>query len=118
MKPASRFALTGGLTGLLNGIFGAGGGLLAVPMLQKSGLPPKKAHATSIAVTLPLSLFSALLLFFGGVRAELWDVLLACAAGLPGAYTGSRLLSRINPSLLKRIFGGVMVVSAVRLFFR
>ena len=113
MKPTLKYALTGGITGLLNGIFGAGGGLLAVPMLKKSGLPAKKAHATSIAITLPLSLLSAILLFFGGIRGDI-----AAAAGLPGAWLGSRLLKRIDPSLLKRIFGGVMILSAVRLFFR
>ena len=113
-----KYALTGGVTGLLNGIFGAGGGLLAVPMLKKSGLTAKKAHATSIAITLPLSLLSAVLLFFGGIRGDIWNILLAAAAGLPGAWLGSRLLKRIDPSLLKRIFGGVMILSAVRLFFR
>ncbi len=118
MKPTLKYALTGGVTGLLNGIFGAGGGLLAVPMLKKSGLTAKKAHATSIAITLPLSLLSAVLLFVGGIRGDIWNILLAAAAGLPGAWLGSRLLKRIDPSLLKRIFGGVMILSAVRLFFR
>ena len=46
----------GALIGLLNGFFGSGGGILAVTLLQKQGLPSRQAHATSIAIILPLSL--------------------------------------------------------------
>ena len=38
----------GALIGLLNGFFGSGGGILAVTLLQKQGLPSRQAHATSI----------------------------------------------------------------------
>lgn len=118
MKASHKYVLTGLFTGLLNGLFGAGGGLLAVPMLQKCGLPARKAHATSLAVTLPLSVLSAVLLLTSGIQADVPSLLLTAAAGLPGAWIGARVLRRINPLLLKRIFGGVMIVSAVRLFFR
>ena len=50
-----------GLTaGILNGLFGAGGGVAVVPMLEKAGIEPKKAHATSISIILPLSLLSGI----------------------------------------------------------
>lgn len=35
-----KFILTGAAAGLLNGLFGAGGGMVVVPMLHKDGLPP------------------------------------------------------------------------------
>lgn len=44
--------------GLLNGFFGSGGGILAVALLEKKGLSPRQAHATSIALILPLSIIS------------------------------------------------------------
>lgn len=46
--------------------FGSGGGMIAVPMLEKGGSEAKKAHATSIAITLPLSIISGLVYFKGG----------------------------------------------------
>ena len=64
--------LGGGVTGLLNGLFGSGGGMVAVPLLEHGGLEPARAHATSIAVILPLTALSAELSvfrvggFFGG----------------------------------------------------
>ena len=43
--------------GAINGLFGAGGGMLAVPCLTYVwGLDEKSAHATAIAVILPLCL--------------------------------------------------------------
>ena len=60
MKNTGKFAVTGGLAGLCNGLFGAGGGLFLVPLLtQWAGLEQRKAFATSVAVILPLSLVSA-----------------------------------------------------------
>jgi len=44
--------------GILNGFFGSGGGILAVALLEKKGLSPRQAHATSIALILPLSIIS------------------------------------------------------------
>ena len=59
-------AFTGIAVGICNGFFGSGGGMIAVPMLEKGGSEAKKAHATSIAITLPLSIISGLVYFKGG----------------------------------------------------
>lgn len=57
------FCLTGAIAGLLNGLFGAGGGVAVVPLLEHAGIDTKKSHATSIAIIAPLSLISSLLYF-------------------------------------------------------
>ena len=46
----------GAATGAANGLFGGGGGMIAVPLLRAQGLEEKRAHATAIAVILPVSL--------------------------------------------------------------
>ena len=43
----------GGIIGFLNGLLGAGGGMVAVPVLKKE-MDTKQAHATSIAVIIPI----------------------------------------------------------------
>ena len=58
MRKNMKMALLGLVTGIANGFFGSGGGILAVTLLQKQGLPSRQAHATSIAIILPLSLVS------------------------------------------------------------
>lgn len=62
-----KYAVTGSLAGLCNGLFGSGGGLFLVPLLtQWTGLDQRKGFATSVAVILPLSLFSAGVYFLQG----------------------------------------------------
>jgi uncharacterized membrane protein YfcA len=55
------FKILGGfIAGLINGLFGAGGGLLLVPLLKNDGLSVRKAHATSIIIITILCAFSSL----------------------------------------------------------
>ena len=46
------------------------------------------------------------------------DTLCLMLADEQGAWLGTVLLKKISPTLLSRIFGIVMVVSAVRMFLR
>lgn len=112
-----KFIITGAAAGLLNGLFGAGGGMVVVPMLGKDGLPAERAHATSIAVILPLSIASSLLYFsYGHI-----DIATAAAyipLGLVGAWVGGRLLPRVKAVWLHRIFGVIVLFSAVRLLLQ
>ena len=67
MKQPGKYALTGALAGLANGLFGSGGGLFLVPLFTGwAKLPQRKAFATSVAVILPLSLVSAAVYWFRG----------------------------------------------------
>ena len=40
------------LIGLLNGLFGAGGGIAAVALFEKNGFSRKSAHATAVSIML------------------------------------------------------------------
>lgn len=118
MKKPVKFGLLGIISGVLNGIFGAGGGLLVVPMLESQGLEPQKAHATSIAVILPLSVISAVLYLLRGVSADWQQLGLLIPLGAAGAGIGALLLAKLKNQWLKKLFGVVMLLSAVRIFFR
>ncbi len=112
-----RFLLTGSAAGFLNGLFGAGGGMVVVPMLQRDGLPPEHSHATSIAVILPLSIASSLLyLSMGSIR--LAQALPYIPLGLVGAAVGGWLLPRVKTVWLHRIFGALVLYSAARLLLQ
>lgn len=110
-------ALTGISVGLCNGLFGSGGGMVAVPMLEKGGCEPKKAHATSIAMTLPLSVISGIVYFRGG-GLDIETALKFVPMGLAGAAVGAVIMKKLSGSLLKRIFGLLMIIAGVRIFLK
>lgn len=100
--------------GLVNGLLGAGGGMIAVPYLRSRGVETRSAHATSVALIAPMSLLSAVLYLYGG-KVSLGDALIYLPAGAVGAFIGALLLKKISPSLLRRIFGAFAVWAGVRL---
>ena len=111
------FYLLGAFAGILNGLFGSGGGTVVVPMLRKAGIENKKCHATSIAIIFPLSFVTTLILK-NKVEVSFSDALKYIPLGIAGALLGSFLLKKIPNNLLKRIFGGIIIFSAVRLLLR
>lgn len=118
MKRIFKFGLLGTIAGVLNGIFGAGGGLLVVPMLESQKLEPKKAHATSIAVIFPLSVVSTILYLCSGTAVEWGQLGILIPLGAVGALLGAFLLTKVQNKWLKKLFGVVMILSAVRILLR
>lgn len=107
----------GFLIGMVNSLFGAGGGILAVPALQKSGLSKKEAHANAVAVILPVSILSAALYLAEG-KVQLSDASPYIVAGLIGSVIGTIILRKISPNLLKRIFGVFIIYAGIRLLLK
>ena len=109
-----KSAAIGFTGGILNGLFGSGGGIAAVPLMEKAGIEPKKSHATSVALILCLSVTAVIGYSLGG-RLDLDTAIPLIPAGLAGAIVGTLLLKRVNNSLLRRIFGAIMIISGVRM---
>ena len=108
-------ALIGIVTGVANGLFGSGGGTIAVPAFEKFlGLSAHKSHATVIAFILPLSILSAFI-YCRKVDVEWMSVLWVSLGGVVGGYVGASLLKKISNKWLHRIFGAFMLVAAVRM---
>lgn len=60
MKNKILPCIIGIITGIANGFLGSGGGTVVVPCLEKfMKTEPHKAHATAIAIILPLTVISA-----------------------------------------------------------
>jgi uncharacterized membrane protein YfcA len=104
------FSFAGLLIGFVNGLFGSGGGVAAVPALEHAGIPVKSAHASSLAVTLPLSVVSAVV-YSGDGDFPIKDALVLIPFGLAGAVIGSLVLKKIKNVWLKRVFGILLIGS-------
>ncbi len=110
-------AAAGLAIGIVNGLLGAGGGMLAVPMLKKMGLEQKAAHANAVALILPVSVLSAIL-YLSKNYVNLSDAIAYIPTGILGAILGTYFLKKISPLWLKRIFGIFMVYAGIRLLVR
>lgn len=115
MKKKIITCFLGLITGVISGLLGAGGGMVAVPSLKKSGLEAKEAHCNAVAVILPIAVLSAILYIIDG-RVTLVDALPFLPGGLIGSYLGTLILKKISPLWLVRIFGAFMVYLGVRMF--
>ena len=106
------YSILGAATGVANGLFGSGGGVIAVPMFQRAGLKVKKSHASSLALTLPLSIVSAI---FYADNFNFGYSLPLLPFGLAGAVIGALWLKKIPNTLLKRVFGILLVIAGGRI---
>ncbi len=103
--------------GFVNALLGAGGGMIAVPILSGLKLDRHKAHANSVAVIMPLSIISASLYLNSG-NVSFLDVAPLLPTGLLGAWVGTSLLGRLNEKLLRKIFALFMIWAGMRLILK
>lgn len=114
MSPNIKCAVSGALAGALNGFFGAGGGMLLVPLLICwVKMDERKAFATSVFIILPLCVVSAAvyLLKFG---IDFLQVLPYLTGGLVGGFIGGRCFKNIPTALLHRAFGLLLIYGGIR----
>ena len=100
---------------MLNGFFGSGGGVIAVPVLEKES-SPNEAHATSVALIFILSMVTAIFYGFSG-NLDFKTAFQYVPWGILGAILGAFFLKNIKAQWLKRLFGAVIIVAAVRMLF-
>lgn len=109
-----RWAVSGALAGAANGLFGAGGGMILVPLLLRwVKVEEKAAFACSIAVILPLCLVSAAVYWARGAL-DLAQALPYLLGGLLGGFLGGRLFRRVPAMLLRRAFALFLLYGGVR----
>ncbi|MBQ8342587.1 MAG: sulfite exporter TauE/SafE family protein [Clostridia bacterium] len=112
----ARQIVCGGVVGAANSLFGGGGGMIAVPMLAKTGLDEKRAHATAILVILPVSLLSFLLYAIKGVYD--FSVLIPTALGVTaGGLLGAKLLGKLPTKTVNLTFAFLQLLAGIFLFF-
>ncbi len=102
------------LPGFINGLLGTGGGILAVTLLKKQELSQNNAHATAVALMLPLSIIS-LLLYLIRSNFSLWNYWPLLFPAISGSIAGAWLLKRLSPQKLRFFFALLLLYTAVHL---
>ena len=114
MTKRQTYLLGGTAVGALNGLFGGGGGMVAVPILRAAGKGARTAHATAIAVILPTSVLGGAVYLLRGLVPL--SLLLPVAIGVTlGGLLGAKLLPRISPDILTFFFALFMLAAGIRM---
>lgn len=107
----------GVVAGILSGLFGVGGGILFVPTLTWLGLTQLHAEATSLLAIVPTVLVGIWRHHrYGNVRWK--SALVIGAAAAAAAFGGAALAQSISESLLRKLFAGVLLVTAAQIAWR
>ena len=103
--------------GMLSGMFGVGGGILFVPTLVLLGLGQVEASATSLLAIVPTAAVGAWRQrVYGNLRIR--AALVVGVVSVLGAEVGVQIATRIDESLLRRLFGVLMIGVAAQLAVR
>ena len=107
-------ALCGVLIGVINGFFGGGGGMVAVPVLTNVlGYEQKKAHATAILIIAPVCLISCVAYLLSGFG-KMNVIIPATVGSVAGGLCGAGLLNKLTPLAVKVIFIIIMLIAGVK----
>lgn len=117
LSAKTKSALAGAAAGVVNGFFGAGGGMVLVPLLIGwIKMDQRRAFASSVFIILPLCAVSAAVYLF---RTDFdWPRALPyLLGGLIGGFIGGKIFGKIPTKLLHRLFGLLLIIGGLRSIF-
>ena len=110
--------IIGILSGLLAGVFGVGGAIIVIPALVFIlGLSQHEAQGTSLAFMLPPVGILATWNYWKAGHVNWKIALVLSLTFVVGAYFGSHLSIDISDKMLRRAFGVLMIVMAIKMIF-
>jgi len=109
-----KIALAGALAGCVNGLFGAGGGLVLVPLLTwLSDLENDEIFPASVSIILPVCVIS-LLFRLPGTPNAIFQALPYLIGGILGGLCADFVAKRIPVKWLHRVLGVLILWGGVK----
>lgn len=110
-------ALIGVLAGIFSGLFGVGGGIIAIPLLVLAlGFPQHLAQGTAAFMILP-TVAAVGWRYLKEGNADLAVALALAAGSAPIGFAAASLAQRLSQTTLRRSFAVLLVALAVQLWF-
>lgn len=114
MQRSFRIAVAGAAAGAVSGLFGAGGGMILVPLLGSFvKIPDEDRFPVSVAIMLPVCAVGAII-GFRDAEISFLTLLPYLLGGALGGAAAGLWGSRIPTCWLHRIFGALMLWGAIR----
>lgn len=117
MAPSTIIGLLvlGLIAGLVSSMVGIGGGVLIVPCLVfMFAMSQKVAQGTSLAMLLPPIGILGVMQYYKSGYVDFKVAIILCVAFIAGSYFGSLVAVKLPDALLKRIFGGFLMLVALK----
>lgn len=107
------------LAGVLSGSVGVGGGVIMVPLaVYFLGYSQHQAQGMSLAVlAVPVTFVAAYTYHNSGHTLDWRYALIIALSFVVGGYFGSKLAVNINQQLMKKIFGVILIIVAIKMIF-
>lgn len=110
--------VAGLVVGVFAGLFGVGGGIIAIPFLVYAfKMDQHTAQGTSLAMMLPPTGLLAFLEYYREGHADLKLGLLLAAGVFVGGWLGAHWADAISGTMLRKVFAVVMIATAIKMFF-
>lgn len=114
MKENTKTAIAGFAAGAVNGLFGAGGGMVLVPLLTGlTDLEEEAVFPASVSIILPICIVS-LTIGTWGTGLPFQDALPYLLGGIGGGIAAGLTGNRIPVKWLHRILGGLILWGGIR----
>jgi uncharacterized membrane protein YfcA len=106
------------LTGFMAGLLGIGGAIIMVPaLIFLLGVSQQGAQGTSLAVMLPPIGLVAAYNYYKAGQVNLKYAIILAVMFVIGSYFGSKLAIDLPEPVLKKIFGILLLVVAIKMLF-
>ena len=110
--------IIGLLAGFLSGLLGVGGGILMIPlMIIFLGFSQHQAQGTALFAMLPPIGILATINYYKEGFIHCGHAVVIALAFVGGGYFGSKLSLSFSPEIIRRVFGFVMLIGAIKLIF-
>lgn len=100
------------VAGMLSGLVGIGGGIVMVPLLLLLGFSQHQAQGTSLAVLVVPVTAAAVYNYYKEGYIDWRYAAIIAIFFVVGGYFGSKLAVNIDQKMLKKIFGGILLIVA------
>ena len=106
------------LAGVLSGLVGVGGGILMIPLLiMFLGLTQHEAQGTALFAMLPpIGILAAINYYKEGLVKWEYAAVIALTF-VVGGYFGSKLSLSLPDQIVRKVFGVLMLIGAIKLIF-
>jgi uncharacterized membrane protein YfcA len=112
------YLLLGLISGIFSGLLGIGGAIIIIPCLViLFDLSQQMAQGTTLALMVPpIGLLAAWTYYKAGF-VDLKIAGLICLGFFVGGFVGARYATQIPDDILRKIFGGLLLIASLKMIF-